>query len=151
VQAGADVIQIFDSWANLLNADQYEAYSMRYVKKLIALLKEDEKTSDIPIILFARDPSFNTNKMIESNADCLSLFWNINRIDKSFLEGKVALQGNLNPKILLEDNDLIKTNLNKVLGMFSNYPGYIFNLGHGITPDIDPDKIKYLTELIRSK
>jgi uroporphyrinogen decarboxylase len=89
--------------------------------------------------------------MIESNADCLSLFWNINKIDKSFLEGKVALQGNLNPKILLEDNDLIKTDLNKVLDMFSNYPGYIFNLGHGITPDIDPDKIKYLTELIRSK
>ena len=52
VEAGADVIQIFDSWANLLNADQYEAYSMRYVKKLIALLKEDKKTSDIPIILF---------------------------------------------------------------------------------------------------
>jgi uroporphyrinogen decarboxylase len=151
VQAGADVIQIFDSWANLLNADEYEVYSMQYVKKLIALLKVDEQTSNIPIILFARDPSFNTNKMIESNADCLSLFWNTEKIDKSFLQGKVALQGNLNPKVLLKDNDLIEAELNKVLDMFSKYPGYIFNLGHGITPDINPDKIKYLTELIRSK
>ena len=151
INAGADVIQIFDSWANLLNIDEYEFYSMQYIKKLISLLKKDEQTSNIPIILFARDPSFNTNKMTESNADCLSLFWNIEKIDKPFLQGKVALQGNLNPKILLEDDDLIKDELNKVLNMFSDYPGYVFNLGHGITPDISPDKIKYLTELIRAK
>lgn len=151
VNAGADVIQIFDSWANLLNADEYDVYSMQYIKKLISLLKEDEQTSNVPIILFARDPSFNTNKMTESNADCLSLFWNINKIDKAFLQGKVALQGNLNPKILLEDNSLIEEELNKILNIFSDYPGYIFNLGHGITPDISPDKIRYLTELIRSK
>lgn len=151
INAGADVIQIFDSWANLLNEDEYEFYSMHYIKKLISLLKKDEQTSIIPIILFARDPSFNTNKMTESNADCLSLFWNIEKIDKPFLQGKVALQGNLNPKILLEDNNLIKDELNKVLNMFSDYPGYIFNLGHGITPDISPDKIKYLTDLIRAK
>ena len=151
INAGADVIQIFDSWANLLNVDEYEFYSMHYIKKLISLLKKDEQTSNIPIILFARDPSFNTNKMTESNADCLSLFWNIEKIDKPFLQGKVALQGNLNPKILLEDNNLIKDELNKVLNMFSDYPGYVFNLGHGITPDISPDKIKYLTELVRTK
>ena len=151
INAGADVIQIFDSWANLLNVDEYEFYSMHYIKKLISLLKKDEQTSNIPIILFARDPSFNTNKMTESNADCLSLFWNIEKIDKPFLQGKVALQGNLNPKILLEDNNLIKDELNKVLNMFSDYPGYVFNLGHGITPDISPDKIKYLTDLMRAK
>ena len=151
INAGADAIQIFDSWANLLNEDEYEFYSMQYIKKLISLLKKDKQTSSIPIILFARDPSFNTNKMTESNADCLSLFWNIEKIDKPFLQGKVALQGNLNPKILLEDNDLIKDELNKVLNMFSDYPGYVFNLGHGITPNISPDKIKYLTELIRAK
>jgi uroporphyrinogen decarboxylase len=151
VNAGADVIQIFDSWANLLNADEYDVYSMQYIKKLISLLKEDEQTSNVPIILFARDPSFNTNKMTESNADCLSLFWNINKVDKAFLQGKVALQGNLNPKILLEDNSLIEEELNKILNIFCDYPGYIFNLGHGITPDISPDKIRYLTELIRSK
>ena len=151
VHAGADAIQIFDSWANLLNEEEYDLYSMCYIKKLIALLKEDEETSKIPIILFARDPSFSTNKMTESNSDCLSLFWNIDKIDKSYLQGKVALQGNLNPKILLEDDNLIKAELNKVLNIFSNYPGYIFNFGHGITPDIDPDKIKFLTELIRSQ
>ena len=151
VIAGANAIQIFDSWANLLNEEEYDLYSMCYIKKLIALLKEDEETSKIPIILFARDPSFSTNKMTESNSDCLSLFWNIDKIDKSYLQGKVALQGNLNPKILLEDDNLIKAELNKVLNIFSNYPGYIFNLGHGITPDIDPDKIKFLTELIRSQ
>ena len=110
INAGADVIQIFDSWANLLNVDEYEFYSMHYIKKLISLLKKDEQTSNIPIILFARDPSFNTNKMTESNADCLSLFWNIEKIDKPFLQGKVALQGNLNPKFFLKIITLLKMN-----------------------------------------
>ena len=63
----------------------------------------------------------------------------------------MALQGNLNPKILLESNNLIKQETFKILDKYKDYPGYIFNLGHGITPDISPDKIRYLTDLVRSR
>ena len=71
--------------------------------------------------------------------------------DFTYLSGKVSLQGNLNPKILLESNDIIKREAYKILDAFQNYPGYIFNLGHGITPDIDPEKVSYLTDIIRER
>ena len=61
----------------------------------------------------------------------------------------LAIQGNLNPAILLESNEVIKEETYKILDMYKDYPGYIFNLGHGITPNISPDKVKFLTQLVR--
>ena len=64
-------------------------------------------------------------------------------------EGSHALQGNLDPRILLEEDSVIKKSVSKILSDFNDYPGYIFNLGHGITPDINPDKVKVLVDAIR--
>lgn len=151
IEAGANVIQIFDSWANLLSTDDYEKYSLSYISSLISALKSDAVTSQIPIILFAREPKKELTTLIDSGADCLSLYWNETDTDLNIFRGKVALQGNLNPKILLESNNLIKQETFKILDKYKDYPGYIFNLGHGITPDISPDKIRYLTDLVRSR
>ena len=151
IEAGANVIQIFDSWANLLSTDDYEKYSLSYISSLISALKSDAVTSQIPIILFAREPKKELITLIDSGADCLSLYWNETDTDLNIFRGKVALQGNLNPKILLESNNLIKQETFKILDKYKDYPGYIFNLGHGITPDISPDKIRYLTDLVRSR
>ena len=151
IEAGANVIQIFDSWANLLSTDNYEKYSLSYISSLISALKSDAVTSQIPIILFAREPKKELTTLIDSGADCLSLYWNETDTDLNIFRGKVALQGNLNPKILLESNNLIKQETFKILDKYKDYPGYIFNLGHGITPDISPDKIRYLTDLVRSR
>lgn len=151
VKAGADVIQIFDSWANLLSKKDYETYSLNYIRSLISKLKEDQVTASIPIILFAREPEISCNQMVEVQADCLSLYWKTKDIDLAFLNGKVALQGNLNPEILLQEDSVIKNEADRILKQFKNYDGYIFNLGHGITPNIDPDKIKLLTDHIRSR
>ena len=73
----------------------------------------------------------------------------MNDFDIQFARNKTALQGNLNPKILLESRDVIKTETHKLLEKFEDFPGYVFNLGHGLTPDICPEKVKYLTELVR--
>ena len=151
VKAGADVIQIFDSWANLLSKKDYETYSLNYIRSLISKLKEDQVTVSIPIILFAREPEISCNQMVEVQADCLSLYWKTEDIDLAFLNGKVALQGNLNPEILLLEDNVIKNEADRILKQFKNYDGYVFNLGHGITPNINPDKIKLLTDHIRSR
>ena len=151
VEAGADVIQIFDSWANLLSKKDYETYSLNYIRSLISKLKEDQVTVSIPIILFAREPEISCNQMVEVQADCLSLYWKTEDIDLAFLNGKVALQGNLNPEILLLEDNVIKNEADRILKQFKNYDGYVFNLGHGITPNIDPGKIKLLTDHIRSR
>jgi len=151
VEAGADVIQIFDSWANLLSKKDYETYSLNYIRSLISKLKEDQVTASIPIILFAREPEISCNQMIKVQADCLSLYWKTKDIDLAFLNGKVALQGNLNPEILLQEDNVIKNEADRILKQFKNYDGYVFNLGHGITPNIDPGKIKLLTDKLRSR
>ena len=151
VEAGADVIQIFDSWANLLSKKDYETYSLNYIRSLISKLKEDQVTASIPIILFAREPEISCNHMVKVQADCLSLYWTTKDIDLAFLNGKVALQGNLNPEILLQEDNVIKNEADRILKQFKNYDGYVFNLGHGITPNIDPGKIKLLTDHIRSR
>ena len=149
VQAGADVIQIFDSWANILDTEDLKNFSFDYIKLLINALKNDSVTSNIPIILFARDPKCSPGALIETSADCLSLYWSMNDFDIQFARNKTALQGNLNPKILLESKDVIKKETHKLLEKFEDFPGYVFNLGHGLTPDICPEKVKYLTELVR--
>jgi len=73
----------------------------------------------------------------------------MNNFNIRLAENKTALQGNLDPKILLESENAIKKETHKLLEKFKDFPGYIFNLGHGLTPDICPDKVKYLTELVR--
>ena len=145
------MIQIFDSWANLLSEKNYAIYSLNYIEKLVSKLKEDPITSNIPIILFARSPKCDLDELALSNIDCLSLFWDVNQMESLKLSGKVSIQGNLDPKILLESDEIIKKETFKILDTYKNYPGYIFNLGHGITPNINPEKIKFLTEIIRSR
>jgi len=149
VQSGADVIQIFDSWANLLKEDDLKTFSFDYIASLISALKIDPVTKNTPVILFARDPDCNSKILINSGADCISLYWTMDNFDIQASKNKIALQGNLNPMILLENNETIKKETYKLLAKYKNYPGYVFNLGHGITPDIDPGKVKYLTEIVR--
>ena len=149
VQSGADVVQIFDSWANLLNEKEIESISNKYIKNLIQYLKQDSITKDIPIILFSRDPKCSSNSLIDTKADCLSLYSTMVNFEKELTYGRVAIQGNLNPKILLESRNIIKDETYKILSKYKDYPGYIFNLGHGITPDINPDNVKYLTDIVR--
>ena len=150
VKAGADVIQIFDSWANILDENRLNEFSMQYINKLTYALKNDKVTSETPIILFSRDPKCSNLALVnDTGADCLSLYWNMKDFDLNLARNKVSLQGNLDPRILLEPKNEIKYQTHKVLNKFKDYPGYIFNLGHGITPDINPDNIKYLTEVVR--
>ena len=149
VQSGADVIQIFDSWANLLTKEDLIEFSFNYINSLISALKLDPVTKSIPVIIFARDPKCKIEELINTSADCISLFWSMNDLNFEVAKNKVALQGNLDPKILLESNKIIKRETYKILEKFKEYPGYIFNLGHGITPNISPNKIKYLTTIVR--
>ena len=150
VKAGADVIQIFDSWANILNKNELIEFSMQYIARLTHALKNDKVTCETPIILFSRNPKCSNLTLVnDSGADCLSLYWNMKNFELSLARNKVALQGNLDPRILLESKDEIKYQTHMILDKFKGYPGYIFNLGHGITPNINPDNIKYLTEIVR--
>ena len=148
--SGVDAVQIFDSWANLLSEEQYLEYSLKYIKKILKKLSEDPVTSKTPTIVFARDPKCSLSEFQLDDLSCYGMFTSINPNNAiSVFEGSHALQGNLDPKILLEEDSVIKESASRILSDFKDYPGYIFNLGHGITPDINPDKVKVLVEAIR--
>ena len=123
---------------------------MKYIKKILKKLSGDPITSKTPTIVFARDPKCTLNEFKLDNLSCYGMFTSIDpRSAISIFEGTHALQGNLDPKILLEEDSVIKESVLKMLSEFKEFPGYIFNLGHGITPDINPDKVKVLVEAIR--
>ena len=150
IQAGADVVQIFDSWAGLLNKKDYEIFSLNYINDLVKQLKADPVTQNIPVIVFARQPQGGIQQLSICKPECISLYWDESIEDSiTMLKGMTAIQGNLNPLILKEDNAAIYKELETMISKFKDYPGYIFNLGHGITPDIDPDKIKFVTDTVR--
>ena len=148
IKAGIDVIQIFDSWAGLLPPQEFHQYSIKPTEKIIS---EIRKTSpNIPIIGFPRGAG---SKMID--------YAKITRItalqcDETTEMKKIAatlpeviLQGNLDPLILLGDNQQLITNLHRLLGNMKDYP-FIFNLGHGISKETEPDKVQILIDTIRN-
>ena len=115
------------------------------------MLKKDPITKNTPIILFARDPSCDLNNFLIAELDCLSLYTSadINEAMNAF-NGEMAIQGNLNPKMLLESDAILVDAVKQLSDSFQDYPGYIFNLGHGITPDINPEKVAVMLNALRS-
>jgi uroporphyrinogen decarboxylase len=150
VLSGVNALQIFDSWADLLSGNDLERFSLQYTRTLTQLLKADPVTANIPIILFEKSPKKKIIDLVFKDLACVSLHWqeDIEAVSKD-LKNKFAIQGNLDPKILLESDELIWDETEKICTIMKEFPGFIFNLGHGITPDIKPEKIKVMIDAIR--
>ena len=149
--SGVCAFQIFDSWADLLSTKDLETYSLSYTQQLAKLLKADPITAELPIILFEKAPKKEIIDLTFQELSALSLHWqnDLKEISEN-LKNKFAIQGNLDPKILLESDELIWNETQNICRLMQDYPGFIFNLGHGITPDIKPDKVKIMVDAIRN-
>jgi uroporphyrinogen decarboxylase len=114
-------------------------------------LKADPVTAKLPIILFEKAPKKKIVDLAFQELSALSLHWqnDLEEISND-LKNKFAIQGNLNPKILLESDEIIWSETQDICRLMQNYPGFIFNLGHGITPDINPGKVQVMIDAIRS-
>ena len=147
IEAGADVIQIFDSWAGLLPKKELPNYCYIPILKIV----EHVKSKKIPVICFPKGIGESYVDFCSVvKPDCISIDYNINPeliINKI---NNLPVQGGLDPKILLTDKENIKKNTDKYLNIFKDYP-YIFNLGHGVLPGIKPETIQYIIEIVRSK
>ena len=151
VLSGVNALQIFDSWADLLNPNDLETYSLEYTRKLTGKLKEDVVTSKTPIILFEKAPQKKISDILFEDLSCISLHWSesIERVSEN-LKGRFAIQGNLNPSFLLESDEIIQAETKKICSAMQNFPGFIFNLGHGITPNIKPEKVQVMIDAVRT-
>lgn len=148
IEVGVNAIQIFDTWGGLLSQSDFKEFSLQYIEKVISKIKRKEE----PIIVFAKGVHHSLDDLANSGADVISLDWTINLGEvRNKIGSKVALQGNLDPTVLYANKDKIKESAVKVLSSFGKGSGHIFNLGHGILPDIDPENAKYLVEVIKNE
>jgi uroporphyrinogen decarboxylase len=146
IAAGVNAVQIFDSWAQALSWDDYREFSHQYIQQIIAGLHR----KDIPVISFCKGSSVFAPLMAEAKPDVISIDWNVDLKDmKQRLPAGMAVQGNLDPHILYADKSVIKDRIHRLFERMRGEDGFIFNLGHGIMPDIPFYNVKYAVELIK--
>jgi uroporphyrinogen decarboxylase len=147
VEAGVDIIQIFDSWAGLLPKKELPNYCYIPILKIVEYIKSKK----IPVICFPKGIGKNYLDFCSIvKPDCISIDYEVDPIWIKENIKDIPIQGGLDPKILLGDKQQIKKNTEKYLNIFKDYP-YIFNLGHGVLPEIKPETIKYIIQLVRDK
>ena len=146
VRAGADVIQIFDSWVGCLSVEDYRRYVLPHVTTMV---KQLQKTG-VPIIYFGTDSATLLPAMRETGADVVGLDWRI-PLDEGWarLDHKCAVQGNLDPVLLFADWTELKSRAEDILRRAAGRPGHIFNLGHGILPETPVDNVKNLARFVQ--
>lgn len=146
IEAGVEALQIFDTWAGLLPYQEFKEFSLKYIEKVISSLNR----KDIPIIVFSIGTSRYYQDYVQTNADVISIDWKGDLIKiKKDLGEKSAVQGNVDPYLLYADQSIIKSHVVKLLNEMKAYDGYIFNLGHGVLPDIPFDNVRFLVDTVK--
>lgn len=144
IKAGAQAVQIFESWAGALTPSDYQKYVLPFSKKLITSLKEE----GVPVIHFANGASTYLHLIKETEAPVYGVDWHIDLDAAWEILGEVAIQGNLDPIVLLADPKVVEEKAKEVLKKAGGKPGHIFNLGHGILPQTPPENAKRLVEVV---
>ena len=151
IEAGADSVMIFDTWGGLLNKQCYEDFSLQYMTKIVDSLHRNYEGKTIPVTLFTKGGSAWLEQIATSGCDGIGLDWTIELGEAERRVGKlVALQGNLDPSVLYATPEVIVSEVNKVLNQFKGETGHVFNLGHGITPDVNPENMKILVDAVHA-
>lgn len=149
--AGVQVVMIFDTWGGLLNTADYLEFSLRYNQQVMHQLLQKETQQKIPIILFTKGGGQWLEFMANSGCQAVGLDWLTDiGLARQLVGKKVALQGNMDPSILLETPEKIEQAVARILASYGQGSGHIFNLGHGITPNIDPEKVAVLVEAVHT-
>jgi uroporphyrinogen decarboxylase len=146
VRAGADTIQIFDSWVGCLSVEDYRRYVLPHVTGMVTQLKK----TGVPIIYFGTDSATLLPAMKETGADVIGLDWRI-PLDEGWqrLDQRTAVQGNLDPVLLFADWKELRARAEEILQQAAGRPGHIFNLGHGILPETPVENVKNLARFVQ--
>ena len=144
IAAGADAIQIFDSWGGILAGQDYEAASLRWIREIIAALPKD-----FPVILYAKGTAAQLTDQAFSGARVLGVDWTIDLgLARQLVPGNIALQGNLDPVLLNTTPEIVRHETTRLLETMRGAPGHIFNLGHGIMPQARLDCVQALVDTV---
>lgn len=147
--AGAQALMIFDTWGGVLNPAMYREFSLDYMIRIVAGLVRQREGQAVPVILFTKGAGLRLRQMADAGCDALGVDWTIDLADARQLVGdRVALQGNLDPGTLRANPAVIHTAVADTLTSYGSGPGHVFNLGHGITPDVPPEHVGVLVDAV---
>ena len=140
VAAGAQALMIFDTWGGVLTPRDYRKFSLEYMARIVSGLVRERESRRVPIILFTKGAGPWLEVMADAGADALGVDWTVDLADaRRFTGGKVALQGNMDPCMLYASPERIRAEVGRILESYGDGPGHVFNLGHGIHPNIPPE------------
>ena len=149
IEAGAQAVQIFDTWGAALDPDDFRRFSLASMQKIVDGLTREKDGRTIPVILFTKGAGPLLRDLADTGCDALGVDWTTDLAQaREYVQDKVALQGNLDPATLRESPEVIREGVARTLASYGNGPGHVFNLGHGITPDIDPDNLGVLVDAV---
>jgi uroporphyrinogen decarboxylase len=147
VLSGADSLMLFDTWGGVLSKANYLDFSLAYMQKIVTGVKT--KHPNIPITLFSKNGGKHLSEIANTGCNGVGIDWTVELADVERQIGdKVAIQGNLDPAVMYATPEIIRAEVKKVLSQFKGDTGHIFNLGHGITPDVNPENMAVLVDAV---
>ena len=147
--AGAQALQVFDTWGGVLAPHHYREFSLPYLARIAEELPRGEGRDRTPLILFGKGNAPYLEELAATGAEGLGVDWLVSLQEARRRTGsRVALQGNLDPATLYASPEGIRTEVRRVLDSFGGGPGHVFNLGHGLSPDMDPEHIGVLVDAV---
>jgi uroporphyrinogen decarboxylase len=151
ISAGAQAVMLFDTWGGVLTPAQYEEFSLRYMAEVIDALTRKAEGRRVPNIVFTKGGGAWLGKISAIGCDAVGVDWSTDlRAARQAVGMRVALQGNLDPSALFAPPQTLRAETLRVLESFGAGPGHVFNLGHGITPDVDPERVALLIETVQA-
>lgn len=148
-QAGAQALQVFDTWGGVLSPHMYREFSLRYLERIAAELPHGEGADAAPLIVFGKGNAPYLETLSNCGAEGIGVDWTV-ALDEARRRtgGRVGLQGNLDPTTLYATPEVIRREVGRVIDAFGDGPGHVFNLGHGMSPDMDPGHVAVLVDAV---
>jgi uroporphyrinogen decarboxylase len=149
IRAGAQAVQIFDTWGGVLSGPAFEAFSRSYLHRIVAGLIRHHAGRKVPVIVFTKGGGLWLDALADTGADALGLDWTVDLgTARRQVGARVALQGNLDPAVLRARPTVIREEVGRLLAAYGAGSGHVFNLGHGITPDIAVEHAQAFIEAV---
>jgi uroporphyrinogen decarboxylase len=149
IAAGVDVVMIFDSWGGVLTGPTYKDFSLQYMQKILDGIKQSSTGSQIPVIMFTKGGGLWVEDIAATGCDAIGIDWGIDIGQVRRKVGdRVAIQGNLDTAVLYSNPDKIRDEVARVLASYGHGDGHVFNLGHGIHPEINPENVAVLVDAV---
>jgi len=151
IEAGAQAVMIFDSWGGALSHNAYREFSLAYMEKIVAGLIKQRDGSAVPSIVFTKGGALWLETQAAIGADALGLDWTVDIGEaRKRVGGQVALQGNMDPAILLSTPEAIEKEVASILASYGHGHGHVFNLGHGITQHTPPENAEAMIKAVKA-